>query len=45
LNDISDIPEHAAEVEKGFTEPMALTEASRCLQCGLVCYADHSTTK
>ncbi len=26
------------ELEKGFTEEMALEEASRCLQCGLICY-------
>ncbi len=26
------------EIEKGFTEGMAQTEASRCLQCGLICY-------
>lgn len=26
------------ELEKGFTPEMAKTEASRCLQCGLVCY-------
>ena len=26
------------EIEKGFTEEMAQAEASRCLQCGLICY-------
>lgn len=26
------------ELEKGFTEEMARAEASRCLQCGLICY-------
>ncbi|MCP4105197.1 MAG: FAD-dependent oxidoreductase [Desulfobacteraceae bacterium] len=26
------------EFEKGFTEKMAQAEASRCLQCGLICY-------
>ncbi len=26
------------ELEKGFTEEMAQSEASRCLQCGLICY-------
>jgi hypothetical protein len=26
------------EVEKGFSEEAALREASRCLQCGLICY-------
>jgi len=26
------------EVEKGFSEAAALREASRCLQCGLICY-------
>ena len=25
-------------LEKGFTEPMAVKEANRCLQCGLICY-------
>jgi len=27
-----------AELEKGFDEEMAKVEASRCLQCGLICY-------
>ena len=26
------------EIERGFTADMAQTEASRCLQCGLICY-------
>jgi len=26
------------EVERGFSEEMAKTEAERCLQCGLICY-------
>ena len=26
------------EIEKGFTEEMALAESQRCLQCGLICY-------
>lgn len=26
------------ELEKGFSEPEALEEAGRCLQCGLICY-------
>jgi NADPH-dependent glutamate synthase beta subunit-like oxidoreductase len=26
------------EIEKGFSEKMAVAEAERCLQCGLVCY-------
>ncbi len=26
------------ELEKGYTEKMAKTEADRCLQCGLICY-------
>ncbi|MDP2644163.1 MAG: FAD-dependent oxidoreductase [Desulfobacterales bacterium] len=35
------------EMETGFTEDMAHTEAARCLQCGLICYrkieaADHA---
>ncbi len=25
-------------LEKGFTEAMAIKEANRCLQCGLICY-------
>jgi len=29
------------EIERGFTDEMARTEASRCLQCGLICY-EHS---
>lgn len=27
------------EIERGFTADMAQAEASRCLQCGLICYA------
>ncbi len=27
-----------SELEKGFTEEMARSEADRCLQCGLICY-------
>ena len=27
-----------SEIEKGFNEDMARKEASRCLQCGLICY-------
>jgi hypothetical protein len=42
MNDIHDIPEQAAEIEKGFTESMALAEANRCLRCGLICYSDHA---
>jgi NADPH-dependent glutamate synthase beta subunit-like oxidoreductase len=30
------------EIESGFSEETAKVEASRCLQCGLICYA-HST--
>jgi len=26
------------EIEKGFSEDMAYAEASRCLECGLICY-------
>ncbi len=26
------------ELERGFDEEMARTEAARCLQCGLICY-------
>jgi len=42
LNNINDIPNHAAEIEKGFTEEMAVSEANRCLQCGLICYSDQT---
>ncbi len=42
LNNVSDIPKHAAEIEKGFTEQMAVAEANRCLKCGLVCYSDQT---
>ncbi len=42
LNNINDIPIISPEIEKGFTEQMAVAEAKRCLQCGLVCYADQS---
>ena len=31
-------PSACSEIEKGFTREMALSEASRCLQCGLICY-------
>ncbi|MDJ0818696.1 MAG: FAD-dependent oxidoreductase [Desulfobacterales bacterium] len=31
------------EIEKGFSDEMAQAEASRCLQCGLICY-DHAPT-
>ena len=27
------------EIERGFSDEMAQSEASRCLQCGLICYA------
>ena len=26
------------EIERGFSDEMAQSEASRCLQCGLICY-------
>ena len=42
LNNINDVPNHAPELEKGFTESMALAEANRCLKCGLICYADQT---
>jgi hypothetical protein len=29
------------EIERGFTKESAQAEASRCLQCGLICY-EHS---
>jgi formate dehydrogenase beta subunit len=31
------------EIERGFTPDMAKQEASRCLQCGLICY-EHTET-
>jgi ferredoxin len=31
-------PSACSEIEKGFTREMAVSEASRCLQCGLICY-------
>jgi NADPH-dependent glutamate synthase beta subunit-like oxidoreductase/Pyruvate/2-oxoacid:ferredoxin oxidoreductase delta subunit len=31
------------EIERGFSADMALKEASRCLQCGLICY-EHTET-
>ena len=42
LNNINDIPKISPEIEKGFTEQMAVAEANRCLKCGLVCYSDQS---
>jgi len=30
--------DQAKEIEKGFTQEMAIQEARRCLQCGLICY-------
>ena len=30
--------EGLVELEKGFSEESARTEAARCLQCGLICY-------
>ena len=32
------------EIESGFSEAVARTEASRCLQCGLICY-EHSASE
>ncbi len=37
---IHEIPDKCPEIEKGFSEEKALTEANRCLQCGLICYSD-----
>jgi hypothetical protein len=31
------------EIERGFSADMAQEEASRCLQCGLICY-EHTET-
>ncbi len=33
------------ELENGFTKDMAASEASRCLQCGLICYERSSVEK
>ena len=30
------------EIERGFSDEIAQSEASRCLQCGLICY-EHTT--
>ncbi|MFO7838925.1 MAG: RnfABCDGE type electron transport complex subunit B [Desulfosalsimonadaceae bacterium] len=38
LVSLRDIPGRYSEIEQGFSEEMALKEASRCLQCGLICY-------
>ena len=42
---IADSRERSAvnEIEKGFSEEMAQTESSRCLQCGLICYERTAT--
>jgi hypothetical protein len=32
------------EIERGFSTDMAQEEASRCLQCGLICYEHTKTT-
>ena len=32
------LPPACSEIEKGFTREMAISEVSRCLQCGLICY-------
>ncbi len=37
LCDVRDL-DQCAQLEKGFDEEMARDEASRCLQCGLICY-------
>jgi len=42
LNNINDIGNRNAELEKGFTEQMAVKEANRCLKCGLICYSDQT---
>ncbi len=43
--DISRIPAQCPEIELGFTEKKARTEAARCLKCGLICYSDQSSKK
>ncbi len=40
---LEDIPERHREIEQGFNEETARQEASRCLQCGLICYTGQST--
>ncbi|MBC2714032.1 MAG: RnfABCDGE type electron transport complex subunit B [Desulfobacteraceae bacterium] len=44
LNNVNDIPKMSPEIEKGFTEQMAVAEANRCLKCGLICYSDQVVT-
>lgn len=39
---VSDVPEKCREIEMGFSEEAARTEAHRCLKCGIICYMpDH----
>jgi formate dehydrogenase beta subunit len=33
------------EIERGFSDDMARSEASRCLQCGLICYEHAAPAK
>ncbi len=36
---------HGKEIERGYTETAARAEASRCLQCGLICYEKSNNTE
>ena len=38
LNHEEQIADPCAEIALGFSEQQAITEARRCLQCGLICY-------
>ena len=34
----------SAEIALGYSEEQAVTEAKRCLQCGLICYFRHQSS-
>ncbi len=38
LNQEEQVADPSAEIALGFSEEQAVTEAKRCLQCGLICY-------
>jgi NADPH-dependent glutamate synthase beta subunit-like oxidoreductase/NAD-dependent dihydropyrimidine dehydrogenase PreA subunit len=40
-----DLSPEAKELEKGFDEHTARSEAARCLQCGLICYRHYSDSE
>ncbi len=45
LCNVSDISAQCPEIELGFDREKAKKEADRCLQCGLVCYSEHSISE